>query len=491
MPKPNNTVRFFDLDFPRTLFPLDTNKILIESYSDSIRDYIYGKITHKKESDHKFLPQVRAYAAKPGFHLRRTAKLDPVAEFYLYDLLYRHRLKFRKSINKNRRNFGYRFLSGRPLSTAKSHRAFKIEVHRYLKKYKYCLKFDISSYFNSIYHHDLVAWFRDFSDAENDAEMFDKFLKQTNSGRSIDCLPQGIYPAKMLGSYYLSFIDHASWIRSNLMLRFMDDFYFFSDSQEKLISDFVRAQRALGERGLSVNPVKTAIGEIAHLKLEKEIDKVKSRLLQRRRFIITGSGNDEPDDFAEGLTDEEIAYLMGLLRGSEIEEEDAELVLALMRDYAEDVLEFIPQYLRRFPNLTKSLFYFCDHVEDKNGLADIILQFLTTTKQLTEYQLFWLAKIFQAYLLDSPVARNILALLYGNRNATNISRAKILEIADKRFGLGEMREEHLRVGDSGWLSWSSAVGCRVEKRVNRNHLLSYFANGSPMNALIADCIKKY
>jgi len=64
-----------------------------------------------------------------------------------------------------------------------------------------------------------------------------------------------------------------------------------------------------------------------------------------------------------------------------------------------------------------------------------------------------------------------------------------LEIPEKRFGMKELREEQLKTGASNWLSWASAVGSRKEKKANKNHLLSYFANGSPMNKLIADCIK--
>jgi hypothetical protein len=40
----------------------------------------------KSNSDH-FLPQKRVFATKQGGHLRRTFKLDPVAEMFLYDLV--------------------------------------------------------------------------------------------------------------------------------------------------------------------------------------------------------------------------------------------------------------------------------------------------------------------------------------------------------------------------------------------------------------------
>ena len=75
MPLYDKTVEFYLADHPRTLFPLETNRFLVENYASDLGDFVYQRITHEKESDVSFLPQIRAYAAKPHFHLRRTAKL--------------------------------------------------------------------------------------------------------------------------------------------------------------------------------------------------------------------------------------------------------------------------------------------------------------------------------------------------------------------------------------------------------------------------------
>ncbi len=492
MPTFEKTVAFFLQDFPRTLFPLETNKVLIESFASELGDFVYGKITYNKESDHSFLPQTRAYAAKREYHLRRTAKLDPVAEFFLYDLVYRNRSYFRKSPTTKRVNFGYRFQGGQPTSPIESFRSFKSAVHEALKKYKHCAKFDISSYFNSIYHHDLVDWFSDVAKSEEDAVFFDKYLKQTNSGRSIDCLVHGIYPAKMIGSHFLSFVENASWIESDLMLRFMDDFYLFSNSIDSIRSDFTGIQRLLGDKGLQINPSKTQLGEVEHLDIEKEVDEVKRNLLHRRTSVIAASGGEleEYEDEDEKLDEEEIEYLMALLKSAQIEEEDAELVLSLMRDYAENVLEYLPVFLEKFPNLSKNIFYFCERIPNKEAISTLVADFVGKAKHLTEYQLFWLAKLLDARLLGTKRAADIISGLYDHQNATVISKAKILEIADKKYGLPDLRDEHLRTGASGWLSWSAAVGTRVEKKKSRNHILGYFANGSPMNDLIARCVQK-
>lgn len=493
MPTYDRTVAFYLSDFPRTLFPMETNRFLVEGYASELGSFVYERITHKKEGSLSFLPQTKAYAAKPQFHLRRTAKLDPVAEFFLYDLIYRNRTAFGRSGSRRRRSFGYRFIAGEPQSAMQSFRDFRDAIKSALKTYKYCAKFDVSSYFNSIYHHDLVAWFNNISKSDDDASFFDKYLKQTNSGRSIDCLPHGLYPAKMIGAHFLSFIEHGSRLSSDLTLRFMDDIYVFSDARNEVLSDFNALQRMLGDKGLSVNPSKTRIGRVTELDVEKKIDVLRESLLERRTLIVTGSGADfDPEDASDDdtLTEDESDYLMDLLKDPEIEEEDAELVLALMRDHSGDVLGNLEDFLRRFPNLSKSIFHFCSHIEDKADLLAIIKPLLKSDGELTEFQLFWLAKVFEEYLMDEVGAAEVVHRLYEHPNATDISRAKLLEIKDSRFGLMELREEHLRTGQSGWLSWASAVGTRVEKKKNRNHILGYFANGSPLNELIAQCVQR-
>lgn len=486
------TIDFYKMDFPRTLFPLDTNRVLIETSAAEIGDFVYGRITHNKKSDYSFLPQTRVYAAKPHYHLRRTAKLDPIAEFFLYDLIYRNRTAFPKSSPKTRINYGYRFNSGEASSPMHIFREFKEKVQQSSLKYKYCVKFDISSYFNSIYHHDLVIWFNNISKTDEDAAFFDKFLKQINSGRSIDCLPHGLYPAKMIGSHFLSFVEDASWLTSDLTLRFMDDFYIFSNKLNNVLSDFLEIQRMLGDKGLSVNPSKTRIGRIKDMDIEQQVDNVRDQLMQRRWFIVTGSGGDSDvyEDEDESLDKNEIGYLMDLLRNPEIEEEDAELILALMRDYGDDVISYLPMFLERFPNLSKNIYHFCGHIKDRKALLTAVSDFIKSNDDITEFQLFWLAKTFETYLLGVADAGNILIYLYEHRKATDISKAKLLEIPDRRYGLGDLREEHLRTGASGWLSWASAVGSRVEKKRNRNHLLSYFSNGSHINDLISRCVQK-
>ncbi len=208
MPSYKNTVNLFLVDYPRTLFPLETNRILVERAAPAIGKFIYQEITSGK-GPQNFLPQRRVYASKPGYHLRRTVKLDPVAEFFLYDIIYRHRDSLRDRSTESRRIFGYHFVKGQVPSPTASYHAFRRASRELERQFEYTLKFDITAYFNSIYHHDLVAWFRSIANTEDDGRLFDKYFKQINSGRSIDCLPHGILPAKVVGNHFLQFLNES------------------------------------------------------------------------------------------------------------------------------------------------------------------------------------------------------------------------------------------------------------------------------------------
>jgi hypothetical protein len=484
-------VQYFLEDYPRTLFPLATTNVLVQNHVDALLTYIYEKVLNQSERDHSFLPQLHCYAAKTGLHLRRTVKLDPVAELFIYDLVYRNRKTFRSDFRENRRSFGYRFENGQPIPQTKSYAAFKSHISNAKKQYKFSAKFDISSYFNSIYQHDLTAWFSDKNRSLEDTEYLGQFLREINAGRSIDCLPQGLHPCKVIGAEFLKFIDNSISIKSQLMLRFMDDYYLFDDSENVINLDFVTIQRMLGEKGLFLNSAKTKIGQIEEINIEKQVDAIKASLLQVRRHILEVSGIEyeyEQEEKYENLNHEQVEYLLDLLKDPDIHEEDAELVLILLRDHGSDVLERMQMFLERFPSLSKNIYTFCRYLSDKTELSNLIKNFLRTAKNATENQLFWLAKIAEDYLVDSQNYADIIDLLYNHPYATSLTQAKILEIPEQRFGLPELRSEHLRVGKSDWLSWSAAVGCREETKIRRNYILAYFSKASPMNKLIADCI---
>lgn len=69
-------------------------------------------------------------------------------------------------------------------------------------------------------------------------------------------MPQGIYPAKMIGNEFLKFVDLHGRLKSAQIVRFMDDFTIFDNDIETLNNDFIRIQQLLGQVSLNINPSK-------------------------------------------------------------------------------------------------------------------------------------------------------------------------------------------------------------------------------------------
>lgn len=211
----------------------------------------------------------------------------------------------------------------------------------------------------------------------------------------------------------------------------------------------------------------------------------------KRRRASTLAYFDQWEEALEELklTEKEADYLKELLKEPHLEEEDADLALSLFRETPEEIYPYIEQFAISFPHLAKNIWSFCKHIEHK----DLISEFITNAinnDSIQEYQLFWFAWILQDHCMGTDAAPSIISDLFNHNNSTTITKAKILEITDNRFGLVEMRDEQLVAGRSDWLSWASAVGHRKLAPISRNHKLQYFGNSSPTNHLIKTIVEK-
>ena len=491
------TFNFLKADFTGTLFPLKTNFLVAEMHEKEVSEYIYQKILDEKHTADTFLPQQRVYATKPRGHLRRTVKLDPVAEYFLYDVTYRNRAIFRPQVSNARKSFGYRFMGGGHISVHNAYKAYKLCLAENNANFKHNLQFDIASYFNCLYHHDISHWFAAKPGvSEVDSNALGKCFREINAGRSVDFLPHGIYPTKMIGNEFLKVVDLSAQLKSSVLVRFMDDFTLFDDDPDVLRQDFLRIQQLLGQFGLNVNPSKTfynkSIGDVEetlsalHESLIEIVDEIHE--------VHGASGVDfvhVENEVATILTDDQANALLALLKDDALEEADADLILGFLRSHSDSILEHLPVLLRKFPNLTKHIHSVCSTVSEKDELAAVLLEHLTKETFFLEYQLFWLACIVEDHLIGHGCYGDVLMRIFELTQDFKIARAKVLEIPEQGFGFKEIRGEFLKTGQSDWLSWTSAMGTRSLKAAERNYVLDYFSKGSPLNYLIAGCAKKF
>ena len=490
------TLDFIKADFSATLFPLKTNHLLADLHGQEISNYIYQKVLDEAQKGDSFLSQQKVFATKPKGHLRRTVKLDPVAEYFIYDICYRNRAIFRPAVSTNRNSFGYRFSNGSPIPVHVAYSDYKKQLKASTSEFKHNIQFDIASYFNSIYHHDICHWFASQSEVSNaDGSALGQFFREINSGRSVDFLPHGIYPCKMLGNEFLKFLDQSGMLKSAKIVRFMDDFTLFDDDTNILRQDFIRIQQLLGQFALNINPAKTYY--------DNKVGDIQERLTDIRQSLIeiitdyeevaTVSGVEFIETEMEvesSLSRDQVDALMGLLRSEALEESDADLILSFLRVHSDSLLDFLPICLRKFPNLIRQLYSICSDISDRNSLVRIVQNYLDQENYFLEYQLFWLICIVEDYLMGVDAYGEVLAKLYELTADMKIARAKVLEIPEQGFGFKEVRSEYLKTGQSDWLSWSSAVGSRSLKPAERNYVLDYFSKSSPMNFLVASGVKK-
>lgn len=494
-------------DFQKTLFPLRSILILSKYKLEDILKYINNEIfsqtwmrTILSEDEYTkvsevisnkqiqkvneiaqsyFLIQPWVYALKDKKHYRQTFQLDPIAYIFIYDFVYRNRSSFQKQEYSDRECFGYTFNGDTYNSQSEEYREFISELHYLKTQFEYMGKIDISNFFNNIYHHDVVSYIARVIN-QHESEKIGKFLREINEGRSTSCMPQGLFPMKVIGSNFLSFIEASRDLKSEKIIRFMDDIYFFSDSEETIKQDIFSVQKILGEKGLSLNEEKTSI-IIGEVESENDIETVKTSLLEKRRLAINSYTGEFDDDEIDQLTGEETEFLHGLLHNEKnIEDEDIELILSLLMTTEAETLELTRLVLNSSPQLTKNLYY--NLKRNYMRITDsIITEFETYIDKsfIPEYQLFWITKIIIDFTVLNESIANLLVTIYRHPAVTNIVKCLILEIPENNYGFLEMKKNVAR-GHAPELIISAMVGLLSHEKSNRNQIYKYVGKSNSM-----------
>lgn len=74
--------------------------------------------------------------------MRRTLKLDPVAEWYIYDIAYKYRKKFRGLKNNNKSTYGYIFREGKAVPGRESYQKFKRNYYNCRNEFQYSMEME-------------------------------------------------------------------------------------------------------------------------------------------------------------------------------------------------------------------------------------------------------------------------------------------------------------------------------------------------------------
>lgn len=470
-----DTINFVLEDNKRSLFPLKSTARFIELGADQLRNLIHNNIFDSSKKTDSFSTCPIVYALKDNRHLRRMLFLDPAASFYIYDFLIKNYRLFQIDTKKRKRKYyGYALKNKKSLSSFTQYHTFRKRKYELKSKYRYFAKADISNCFNSFYHHDVVSYLRSHL-PEDESIQFGQFLREINAGTSINCFPQGIYPAKSIGNNYLSFCERSFDLKSAAIIRFLDDFFFFDNKMSVIEQDIIVLQQLLGARGLSLNEGKTKFGSKSSDFEEKKLDSIKKSLLVKREKIFS---YDEIQEENVILDSAEVEYLKNILKSNDVSEEDVELALSIFKQDKEETEVLIDIVFNLYPHLIKDLHRHMIDIEDDGELWDAIANKISVDF-LTEYELFWLVRsIIDIYTFDEKSAE-LLFKIFKHPCSSPIVKAAILEFTDNGYGLDDLKLQQLRSGAEGIIASSAVAGLEKLEKSKRNQIFKYISNSSP------------
>ena len=480
-------VDFVRRDQRRTIFPLRANSEFLPRGEDDIRNHLQTKVFDENQKDGFFTATV-AYARKDPLHLRRVLVLDPVSSYFIYDFVVGNCAAFQVQKPGKRRYFGHSFSGSQPVDAFTQYHDFR-KLKYILKASSHCFaKIDVFNCFNSFYHHNVVTWLNSKTGTASGAK-FGQFLREINSGFSVGCFPQGLYPAKALGNAYLNFVEKSRKLKSRYIIRFLDDIFLFSDSRQELARDLVTVQHLLDNHHLALNDSKTLLGERGTIFDERRLDDIKKRLVQKRekvpRNYFEDEASEDEEDSDDQLSDEEIEYLMDLITGNRVAQEDVELALSLLRHHPPALEPILEQVTSSAPHLLRKLHGFIGQRKNDDEIWSAISAQIREWSTLDEYDLFWYAKILIDHFDFNQNTADQLIEIYQHPRATTPVKALILETPDLNHGFADFKVEELRSNRGPICMASVLLGLNDLEKSRRNQLFKYVERQGAMLGVLA------
>jgi hypothetical protein len=479
---------FLQEDTPRTLFPLEGPRLVIERGASEISNFVDQEIFSTAEVHPHFAQAPIAFALKGPLETRRVHVLDPIATFYLYGFVYQHTGCFRqptKSLPKRR--YGYHFKDKLPVNAAEEHQRFRSRIIDLKQNHKYIGKVDIANCFSAFYHHDVVSVLKAYV-GEEKARRFGVFLREINAGRSVSCFPQGYFPTKAIGNLYLSFVEENADLRSPAIVRYLDDIYLFADSRRRIEADIYRIQTMLSAHNLYLNASKTIVETSKSSMRLPRTNAIRKSLLAKRAEAIETAYDERPEDVH--LTDDEFGYLSSVISAKDVAEEDVELALALITEdeaHAERLAELV---FRRYPHLIKSLYTHLSSAAFDGPTLFKLIEHAVADRSAHEFVLFWCARILLAMYKWNRAIAQLIMTIHNHVNASNVVKALILESAHLDFGMADQKENALQNAGSSIVAVAAAVGLRDLEHGKRNQLYKYAAASSPLMYQVTSALQK-
>jgi hypothetical protein len=305
---------------------------------------------------------------------------------------------------------------------------FKEKVTVYSGQRTHCLRTDVASFFETIYQHFLINLVSNLNIERPYVNLLEKALFNWREQNSHGIL-QGLFPSDLFGNFYLTSIDYYLETTDLDFCRFVDDYYIFADSKNKLVSASVYISEHLRSNGLFLNESKTKFAPSASiLREETEFDTMFSdisRMLNeatgRDNFLKTEYGfqvswddqNEEDDNVdleIEGIKLNLIEKLYNARNNARFQRDQIVkfCIPLLSRAQSDKPLHNIDADVLGYPHLTKIYASYLANIGRNNSEVGPIVERLLLSSRITyEYQYHWL---LAALLYQKTVTRNGLDL---------------------------------------------------------------------------------
>ena len=333
-------------------------------------------------------------------------------------------------------------------------------------KYKYCIRMDIASYFESINQHFLINLLDSLGIDKAILRLLEDSLSLWSYKNSYSIL-QGLYGSDALGNFNLTGLDYFLKINDYNFCRFVDDIYIFHQEREELYKLLIDICSKLRKEGLFLNEHKTKIEKNSSIIIEEtEFDRMFDEI-----NIMLNRAFKENTSFIEAIYGFQIEFDLDESETNQLAEVDGFELDLIERLYSkrneakwqqDDIIKFCMPLLTKADSLLPFIdiedeiinnphlaryyaIYLATVQKDNSHVTESIEDLLLSEKLIYNYQIHWL---FSSLLFRKKASNKIIDFSVKTLRNRQIHEAirSICAILISKFGSGSqvriLREEY-------------------------------------------------
>ncbi len=407
-------------------------RYIYEKFGKELWDYLKTSL-----DSGKYCPRLPIFINVPKTTslIRRGAILEPLDRLIYQGLADLMAPKIEENLERevvysnilvNNDTDGYMFKTSR-----ESYKDFKEAIKNHCKcgKYKYVLRTDIASYFDTIYQHVLINSLRSLDCDSGTVNLLEDMLLYFRERNSHGII-QGLFPSDLFGNYYLCNIDNQFLINQITSIRYVDDMYIFLSSKSECLRILEDLCTRLMKDGLFLNENKTKINTVEETHLEEtELDRIFEKISDEFKDIVITYGmeffEDEKNDSAEE-EDIELSKVEELyLKHREAKWQRDQIIKfclpKLSIGYSDIAVSDASKYIIEYPHLTRDYcIYLAKLSKEFPSFKDKISDLIMSDKLVYDFQYMWL---YYCLMFFKSINRSILNYAIKHLQNKNSSEA--------------------------------------------------------------------